>query len=109
MNRRKIGGVVLAGALLAVVLAVTAVALLYAAYLGGDQMPEENDICIGGGHLGYALALVLVAAPAFLAATASVVMAVRGHRRAWLPALLSIALVGALVVLVLSGTPNRGA
>ena len=103
MSERKgirAGTIAVALALFAAAVLATLIALLVYDFLTGAPASEDGDICIGGGHPGYAVALLVVTGAATVTALGGVVQGLRG-RRAWPVLVAAAGLLVAAVALVL--------
>ena len=103
MSERKgirAGTIAVALALFAAAVLAMLIALLVYDFLTGAPASEDGDICIGGGHPGYAVALLVVTGAATVTALGGVVQGLRG-RRAWPVLVVALGLLAAAVLLVL--------
>jgi hypothetical protein len=96
----RAGTIAVALALFAAAVLAMLIALLVYDFLTGAPASEDGDICIGGGHPGYAVALLVVTGAATVTALGGVVQGLRG-RRAWPVLVAAAGLLVAAVALVL--------
>ncbi len=95
---RWVVGAVNSGLVVVAVIALV-IGVVGFAWLTGDPIREENDQCIGGGHLTYGIVMLGVGVTSLLMAIASLVQALRG-RRSWPFGVLGASLVVVAVLLV---------